>query len=421
MPIAQKTSGRTKFLKIILPLLILLLGFLLMQLLLSQRRAPEPREVEERGALVELLTVQPETRQVLVRGSGTVRGQQEISIIPRVSGEVIALGPDFVAGGFVRTGELLFRLDPADYELARQRARATTARAEARLAEISERAAVARQEWQRFEQRDGARLEPSPLALFEPQLQEAQAELAAAEADLTAARLDLERTSVHAPFNARIRQRQLEMGQFIQAGGNVATLTGTDQAEIVVPVPQAEVPWLELPRPGVTANGSPALVNFTVGDQEHQWSGFLRRSLGEVESQGRMVQLVIAVDDPYQLAAPQATPVSLLPGMFVGVELAGHRLEEVFVLPRRTIRGDSTVWLMDEDSRLRLRPVNIVRQEKEIAIVDHGLAAGDRVVLTELTGAVDGMLLRANNNREQGGQVAGAKPESKPEQGADRP
>ncbi|ADH86298.1 efflux RND transporter periplasmic adaptor subunit [Desulfurivibrio alkaliphilus] len=405
-------AKKEKIIRFVLPLLVLLAGFLLMQLLLSQRQAPEPRERVERGALVELLAVQPETHQVMVRGSGTVQPQREISLIPRVSGEVVELGPNFVAGGFVREGELLFRLDPADYELARERAKAAVARAEARLVEISERAAVARREWELFaaspDHESDTRLQPSPLALYQPQLLEAEAERVAAEADLTAARLDLERTTLLAPFNGRIRQRQLELGQFIQAGVTVATLTGTDRAEIIVPLPQADLPWLQLPRPasapatdsgvhGVSDLGSPALVTFTAGDRDYQWPGKLHRTLGEVESQGRMVQTVIMVEDPYDLADRRDDAPALLPGMFVGVQLAGKRLEEVFILPRRAVREGDTVWLMDDEQRLRLAPVNIRRRERETAIIDHGLTAGDQVVLTELVGAVEGMLLRANN------------------------
>ena len=413
--------SREKFYKIFLPLLVLLLGFVVMQLLLAQRRAPEPEARVERGALVEVFAVQPQSHRVMVRGSGTVQARREISIIPRVSGEVVAMGPDFISGGFVRSDDLLFRLDPADYELARQRARATVARAEAQLAEISERADVARQDWEQFQRGNGERLEPSPLALFQPQLQEAQAELAAAEADLAAARLDLERISVHAPFNGRIRQRHLEMGQYIPAGSDVATLTGTDQAEIVVPVPQAELPWLDLPRREADDDGSPARVTFTAEGRDYQWSGVLRRTLGEVASPGRMIQLVVAVDDPYGLQeTARPTAASLLPGMFVGVELTGKQLEEVFVLPRRAIRNGDLVWLVDEDQRLQPQPVNIIRRDRRIVIIDQGLTAGDRVVLTEVAGAVEGMLLRIDNDHAAQ-DLPGPAAEQDPEPMADTP
>ncbi|MFH7321189.1 efflux RND transporter periplasmic adaptor subunit [Desulfurivibrio sp. D14AmB] len=385
---------RERGIKIGLPLLVLLAGFLLMQLMLNQRRPPEPMARESAGVLVEVLEMRPQAHQVVVNGSGTVQAAREISLVPRVSGQVSRLGENFVAGGFVRRDELLIQIDPVDYELALKRAEAAVARARVALETTAGRAAVARLEWQNFGSTDSA--EPNPLALYEPQLAEARADLAAAEADLAAAALNLARTEIRAPFNARVRGRAVEIGQYVQAGTGIATLTGTDSAEVVVPVALADLPWLTIPRPGTPAPGSAARVLLEVAGRQHQWPGRLLRTLGEVEPQGRMTQLVIAVTDPYGLADPAPPAIDLLPGTFVGVELAGRRLEEVFVLPRPALREDNTVWLLNEEDRLAIRPVQVAREERDVVLIDGGLAAGDRVVLTELAGAAEGLTLRVN-------------------------
>ncbi|MFH7326597.1 efflux RND transporter periplasmic adaptor subunit [Desulfurivibrio sp. C05AmB] len=394
--------SREKIFKYVLPVVVLLLGFVLLQALLSKRQPPELQETVDLGPLVEVLEVQPAPHQVLVKAGGTVQAQREISLVPRVAGEVVELGPDFIAGGFVKAGELLFRLDPADYELARQRAEAAVVGAEGRLVDAESRAAIARLEWERFRGEDPAAEPPNPLVLHEPQLLEARAGLAAAQADLSAARLNLERTTIRAPFNGRIRERRLEMGQFIPANSNVATLTGSDQAEVVVPLPPAELPWLDLPAPGQERDGSPARVTIVAGGLNYQWPGHLRRTLGEVESQGRMVRAVVAVADPFGLQLTEKPPIELLPGMFVAVELAGPRLEEVFTLPRRLIRENNTVWLLDDRQHLRMQTVGIVREERDLVVIDSGLNPGDRVIVTDLAGAVEGLALRLNgrNNEE---------------------
>lgn len=383
-----------------LPLLVLLAGFLLMQLLLKQRQPPEPMAREVVGALVEVLEMQPRTHQVVVSGAGTVQAAREISLVPRVSGQVSRVGENFVTGGFVRRGELLLQIDPVDYELALRRAEATVARAQVALETTTGRAAVARLEWQDFGTPGAA--EPNPLALYEPQLAEAKADLAAAAADLAAAELNLARTEIRAPFNARIRSRTAETGQYVQAGAGIAVLTGTDSAEVVVPIPQADLPWLAIPRPGTDEAGAAARILLEVAGRQHQWPGRVLRSLGEVESQGRMVQVVIAITDPYGLNSRTPPAIDLLPGIFVGVELGGLRLEEVFVLPRRALREGNTVWLLNEEQRLTIRPVKVVREEREIVLVDGGLAAGDRVVLTDLAGAAQGLALRVNAGEDPG-------------------
>ncbi len=388
----------------------------------------------------------------MVNATGTVQAARQIELLPRVSGQISRLGENFVAGGFVRRGELLLIIDPVDYRLALRRAQAAVAQAQVAVETTSGRAAVARLEWRQFARSDQE--EPSPLALYQPQLAEARAGLAAAEADLAAAKLNLERTEIRSPFNARIRSKTAEVGQFVQAGQRIAVLTGTDAVEVVAPVPQAELPWLDIPRPKMGTgqffadsatdsfaaegtkkrsgsvlpdqprqSGSPATVRLEAGDRQYRWPGQLQRTLGEVEPQGRMVQLVITIPDPYGLdkmkkmgtdlffadsavgplsadgAKNRSLPilVDLLPGMFVGVELSGRRLEGVFNLPRRALREGDTVWLLGADNRLEVRPVTVVRRERDFVLIDQGLAPGDRVVLTELTGAAPGLPLRLNS------------------------
>lgn len=81
-------------------------------------------------------------------------------------------------------------------------------------------------------------------------------------------------------------------------------------------------------------------------------------------------------------------------GMFVDVQFAGPTIKEKFVLPRRALRDNRTVWIADSDGFLRIRPVDVVRLEREQVVIGQGLEAGEKVVLTTLTGAVDGMKLR---------------------------
>ncbi|MDZ7640627.1 MAG: efflux RND transporter periplasmic adaptor subunit [Desulfurivibrio sp.] len=236
---------------------------------------------------------------------------------------------------------------------------------------------------------------PSPLALYQPQLDEARAAVAAAEADLAAAQLNLERTVLRAPFNGRIRQRDLAIGQYLPAGAQVAVLTGTDAAEVVTPVPMHELPWLAIP-PGT--EGSPATVSLEVGDRWHQRHGRVTRTLGEVEQQGRMVQVVIEIDDPY--GQKRGLTPFLLPGAFVEVEIAGRRLSGVFALPRRALRQGDKLWLADAEHRLEIRPVEVVRRERQQVFIKDGLAAGELVILTDLDGAAPGAPLRLERSSD---------------------
>ena len=118
------------------------------------------------------------------------------------------------------------------------------------------------------------------------------------------------------------------------------------------------------------------------------------RALGEVDPRGRMLQVAVKVMDPFRLKDQDSQPPYLEVGMFVDIEFAGPILNDVVVLPRRALRDNRTVWVADSDGFLRERPVEIVRLAREQVVVRSGLEPGEKVVLTTLTGATDGMKLR---------------------------
>ncbi|HXV21594.1 MAG TPA: efflux RND transporter periplasmic adaptor subunit [Desulfuromonadales bacterium] len=405
-------SARSKLFKIVLPLLIVVAAFIAMRLMILNRPEPKKEARENPGALVEVATVARGERQVEVQGTGAVQPRQEISVIPQISGRVVEVAPGFVAGGFFRRGEVLFRVDDADYRLAVDKAQAAMAKAEYDLATIEGQARIAREEWDRLKLADGQ--QPNPLVVYEPQLKNARAALLSARATLGQAELDLDRTVLRAPFNALVRSESLDLGQYLQAGTSVALLAGTDQAEIVVPLPRQDLEWLHLPRRGELEEGAAATVRLAGAGQNYDWVGRLVRTLGDVDPQGRMFRVVVAVDDPYGLQDRQAGRPELAIGSFVEVLLQGKTLRDVAVLPASALRDGGTVWVMN-DTHLKIRPVELLRRTRDEVVIGSGLAAGDQVVLTALAGAAEGMKLRpAATPQERATAVAGETAESRP-------
>lgn len=384
-------SAKTKLVKIGLPLLILAAGAGLMWLMIATRPEPRREERQDPGALVEVLAVTRGERQILVSGTGTVQPHQEISLAPQVDGRVVDCASGFIAGGFFRKGQELFRIEDTDYRLAVEQARAALAKAEYDLTAVEGQARIARQEWERLQLGNGD--EPNPLVLYQPQLKNARAALLAARASLQQAELDLQRTVLRAPFNAVVLAESVDAGQYLRSGTGVATLAGTDRAEIVVPLPLEELVWLQIPRPGAAGSGSTAEIQLTAGDATFRWAGRVVRRLGDVDPEGRMVRLVVAVDDPYGLRQVAGKRPELAMGTFVQVELHGALLKDVTVLPAAALRDGGSVWLMN-DGKLKIHPVKVVRRARDEVVVA-GLAPGERVVLTNLAGAAEGMKLRA--------------------------
>jgi RND family efflux transporter MFP subunit len=378
----------TKLMKILLPFIIILTGIGVMAVLIAHRPVPKKEIRPDRGALVSILKVKKQDWQVIVSGTGTVEATEEVNVMPQVSGRVAYVSPSFVAGGFFQKGDLLFEIEQTDYLLALKQAEAAKAKAEHDLAVIESKARIARKEWELMAKDDR---KPNPLVIYEPQLKNAKAALASASAAVEQARLNLERTKLYAPFNCRVRSEKIALGQFVTAGSSVAVLSGTDTAEIIVPLPLDELQWIDIPKPGTEGRGSSATVSISIGDTTHQWQGQVVRSTGEVDLKTRMMKIVVAVKDPYGL---KNSKPALAIGSFVNVRIKGKTLSGVFVIPRNAFRDGSTVWTMDADNKLRIKKVTPLRIERDEVIISEGLNDGDLVVLTTLSGAADGMKLR---------------------------
>ncbi len=243
-----------KMKRAILPVLVIVIAAGLTAVLVKSRENPKPLETPYLGPLVEVAELAKTSRKVVVSGTGSVQSRYEVGITPQVKGRVNEISSQMVAGGTFRQGELLFAIEAVDYQLAIELARSTLAQAELELLRNENLAEVARNEWQSLN--PGSVTEPNPLVVYEPQMKSARAKLGAAQANVKQAELNLKRTRVVAPFDCYVRSEQLEIGQFVNVGSPVAVVVGTEDLEIVVPLPLDELVWLQVPHNGAAQKGS---------------------------------------------------------------------------------------------------------------------------------------------------------------------
>ncbi len=377
----------------VLPLLVLVVALGLTLVLVKSRKSPMPQETPHLGPLVVATELVRTNRQVVVIGTGTVQPRYEVTITPQIKGRVSEISPRMVVGGQLRKGEQLFAIEDEDYRLAIELARSSLAQAELELLRNENLAEVARREWR--ELNPGSSEPPNPLVVYDPQLKNARAQRDAALANVRQAELNLQRTRIFAPFKGYVRSEQVEIGQFVNAGGPVATVVGTDQLEIIVPLPLDELAWLQVPRNGESRRGSPAQVVLQSGDQLFRWQGEISRAMGEIDPRSRMARVVVTVADPVSRDGTSRSLLNeLLPGMFVEVHLQGADLTGVFAVPRGALHDNDTLWIVDDENRLHIRPVDILRRERNEVLVRSGLEPGEKLVLTNLSGASEGLLLR---------------------------
>ena len=351
---------------------------------MERRKPPVPEP------MVRTMAVKTGPQKVYIQGEGTVRPLREINLVPQVGGKVVFVSPSLVNGGVFKKDDLLLRIDPEDYQLAVTLAKAKVKDAESRLQVAEEEAAAASEEWRLlYGGSSNENSKPPPLVAKEPQLAAAKAELEADEADLRMALLNLERTELKVPFDGRVGEEKVDVGQYVSPGQNLGILYSTEAAEIVVPLEGGALFWFDVP--GFTSRdgrGSPALINASIAGRELSWTGTVVRTEGKLDERTRMINVVVRVEKPYAKKPP------LVFGLFVKVNIEGRMIPNGAVIPRAALHQGNIVWVVGEDSRLQFRQVEVGRIQGDEVVVTGGLEDGERLVTTPLKAVTDGMTVR---------------------------
>ena len=373
------------------------------------RRPPEPE-----SPIVSVETVVAGSGPILVFGSGTVRPHWEIDIAPEVGGKIVAVSPNLQSGGHVSAGEVLVRIDPADYENRVQQAEADVATQRVALLQAEEEADIARTEYEQFRARESRRgngaAPPSPLVLREPQLQAARAALARAEAQLHDAELVLSRTAVTSPFDGRVRIEVADVGRVVAPGQSLGQIYASDAVEVVVPVSDddaALIPNLWSLQAGDDDRSIPATVTIEYGARRFLWEGYVDRAETALDEQSRTIDVVVRVPDPFSqgqavegdLETGVAPP--LLVGQFAQVAIDGLELAEYFILPRRALRLGDEVWAIAVDGRVRIVAVDVLQETDELLYVIGDFTDGQQVIVAGISVATNGMEVRLSDGGRQ--------------------
>ena len=340
---------------------------------------------------VETLALFPDHHQVTVEAMGSVVPAREVTLKSRVSGQVKSTHPEFVTGGFIGQGERILKIDPQDYQLALARQQSQLANAQYELKVEMGFQEVAQREWALLNSGKPADPADVELALRKPHLAKAQSDLAAAQAELEQAKLSLSRTDILAPFNTIVRTKHVEIGSQVSTQDALAELVGTDAYWIRVSLPVDRLRWIRIP---INRAGTGALAS--VHYRGFQRRGRVIRLLGDLEPQGRMARILVAVEDPLGLSDPQADDPPLLIGEYVRVTIQGERLTGVYRIPRSALRDNSTLWLVGPDDTLQIQPVETVWRDNRIVLVNNHLQPGDRLVTSDLATPVAGMTVEVS-------------------------
>jgi len=413
---------------VILSLIVLAAALVGAKAIITKKPQANLKPQVELGVLVENARFASGSQEARVIGQGIIEPAERINLIAQVSGVVSRVHAELSVGGKVKKGTKLVQIDPTDYSIAINEAKARVKIAEQEVALESGRRAAAQQEWEVMQRRGQGR-EVSEAsrsrALREPQAAIASNNLKIAKSALRRALVGYGRTALKAPFNAVVLSESVDQGQLVGPGAPVATLAGTDAFWVTASIPTAELGWIDFPPEGsarrgkrskrTRALGSKALVRYDVGAYVIEREGRVIRQLTQVETTGRMARVVIEILDPLGLKDEELKP--LLLGAQVEVEIIGKTLEGVTELPRSVLHDDDKLWLFSAEAgvargearaaaevetsgsyrvgSLELREVKVLRRRKDTILIRGGLSDDELVITSRIPTPVPGMRLRA--------------------------
>jgi RND family efflux transporter MFP subunit len=388
-----------KIFKFAAPVLVLVAGAAIVQVLVAAKPEPEKNDDEARPISLYVDEVKSERVTIGVNTQGEVRPKTEIDLIPQVSGRIVAMSESFNEGAEFTPDSLLLKIDDTDYQLAAINAEARVAQAQTELEREQATAVLKQDQWQ--EERKGQ--EPTPFSLNLTQVAQAEAMLRSAQADLRKARIDLERTEIRVPFFGRVRERFVGIGQYVTAGTKVGRVFSIDIAEVRLPLTDSQLVELNLPL-GYKAEDmiSAPQVNFkaNLGNREFFWTGKLVRVDAAINQDTRLIYATAEVVDPYGLGATEGMPLAV--GMFVNAEIEGVSEQNAYVMPRLALRNQDTVYVINSDNQLEIRTVNVISTSEDHVMVSSGVSSGEHVVTSTLPNAADGMAVEPVFREAQG-------------------
>ncbi len=445
VPMGEKNMA-TSWKRRILILPPIILAVLLLALVIKNKKAPEQVKAIEQSRSVRTIAITPTSVVPRILGYGVVEPGRVWNAVAQVSGRIIKVHPKFKKGALLKKGTQIIEIAPDDYKIAITQAQANIRAADAKLEELKlgkantkaslaierQSLAINEREYKRslslkkrgtiaqatldkefrnlLNQRKRVLDFESALKLIPTQIRVQIEQKAISVSQEETARLNLARTKITLPFDARIAKANVEVTQFVGAGTNLGSIDSVARAEVPAQIPMTQFRGLlkaaargasskpqEISEGAISKLaqqlGMKALVRIHFNENVVEWPAIVARISDTVDPKTRTIGAIVSVDKAYKNVVPGERP-PLIKGMFVEVEISTRKLENQIIIPRSALHADQ-VYLVDDKNRLVIRPVRVKLVQGDFVIIKSGLAAKDQVIVSNLSPAIDGMLLLA--------------------------
>ncbi len=353
---------------------------------------------------VNVLEVSVGEAPVQIRALGTIKPYQETNINARVSSQVVFLSENSDIGAIVKKDEVLVKLDADTYVNTLRLKKSDLAKAKAAYELEMGQQSVAKAEAEQLKQLSSSFIGEviiSDLALRAPQLAQAKADVEAAEVAVKMAQLDVDYTTIKAPYNSMVTERNVSVGSLTNTQDNLMTLVGIDEYRIEAAVAIDKLTSLNLKK---NANSKVQITTSTGVVRE----GRIIRHVASLDSATRMGRILISIPDP--LGIKNNAPALIL-GDHAEVVFKAGTLENSVIVPRRALQPNDSVFVAmpvtqnkDDGSDeggvqyvLDIREVDIAWKDLDNVYIRSGLKNSEYVITSVIPTAIQGMPLTISN------------------------
>jgi len=336
---------------------------------------------------VSVATVQRASVPITVDLPGRTNGYYVAQVRARVDG--IVLKRNFKEGSDVRAGQPLYNIDPAPFQAALDSAQASLQKSQSALPALVATA-------ERFKALIGNGVSRMDYDNAVAARDQAAADVALSKAQVETAKINLGYTTVTAPITGRIGISQVTEGAYVQA--SAATLMTTIQQvdPIYVDLNQSSVQGLQLRRDiasGKVRIAGPNQAKVTVMLEDgtpYPIAGSLQFTDITVDQNTGSVTVRAMVRNPDHV---------LLPGMFVRARIEEGVDDNALLVPQVAVthdpQGQATTLVVGPDSKVAQRTIQATRTFDTNWVVDSGLDAGEKVIVSGVQRAPPGVLVHA--------------------------
>lgn len=382
-------------------IVLVIIGFTAACVFLLFKFKPEAkkREIPKTIVRVEVVNANRASYPIIVNANGTIEAETRGNLVAQVSGEITSVSNNFIDGGGFKKGDVLIQIDKRDYQSDLSQSLAQLSQAQATYIQEQANVEQALLDWKRL----GNTTAAPDLVARKPQLAAAKAQLDSAKAAQQTAKLNLARTTLTAPYDGRIIERQAVLGQFVTLGTAVAEVFSTQGIQVRLPLSQEEFSQLGLDAftPNSSDNFEVTLTS-TIASKEYQWQANITRINSTFDINTRQIDVFAEVIDPFGI---QRNQPSLKIGQFVTAKISGRVVENVFIIPNKSIREGSYVYVVRDD-KLAKQSINILWQDDQNALVEQGISDNEVIVTTSLNSTLAGANAKISNRSNEASKKA---------------